>query len=47
MEVIKEIVILVLIVLVTCLIYDWITLPWKVNRNNELLEEILKKLNNK
>lgn len=47
METVKGICILILIVLVTCLIYDWVTFPWKIDKSNNLLEEILRQLKNK
>ena len=44
MEVVKEICTLVLIIFIVCLIYDWVTLPYKIDKTNDLLKDILKQL---
>lgn len=44
MEVVKEICAVMLIIIIVCLVCDWITLPYKIDKTNDLLKDILKQL---
>lgn len=46
MNSICEIILILILAGIVCWLYDWLTLPYKVDTTNALLKEILEKINN-
>ncbi|UZQ49556.1 hypothetical protein [Clostridium kluyveri] len=44
MKIIQGIAAVILIILILDFLWQWITLPWKIDKSNDLLREILEKL---
>lgn len=44
MEIIQGIAAVILIILILDFLWQWITLPWKIDKSNNLLKEILEDL---